>query len=325
MLLLAPQLLPSRRLLEVAAQGLRLPALESVLGRGTPVDFCDEGLEAALCQRLGIGKQQDWPIAPIALQADGGAPGSDCWLRADPVHLAVMRDRIVLADNAMLRLGQDEADALAASIAAHFGADFSPQPLRPLRWYLRLPQPPQLETTPLSCATGRDIDPLLPRGADALRYRTLMNELQMLLHTHPVNLAREARGELPVNSLWLWGGGTLPEVAPCRLRLAADDPDARMLASFAGATVQSLAAAFGREGADIAVLDTLVAAAQGGDALAWREGLRQVEARLQALLGGTRGFTLADPLRGLAWAWRASDRLKLWRRRLPLAAALPAE
>ncbi len=325
MLVLVPQLFPSRRLLDVAAQGLRLPALESVLARGTPVGFCEDGLEAALCQRLGIQKQQDWPVAPVALQADGGAPGSDWWLRADPVHLAVMRDRIVLGDNAMLRLGQDEADALAASIAAHFGAEFSPQPLRPLRWYLRLPQPPQLETTPLSCATGREVGPLLPRGAEALSYRTLMNELQMLLHAHPVNLAREARGELPVNSLWLWGGGTLPEVAPCGLRLAADDTDARMLANFAGATVQPLASAFGREGADIAVLDTLVAAAQGGDALALRAGLQEVEARLQALLGGTSGFTLADPLCGLAWAWRTSNRLKFWRRRLPLAAALPAE
>lgn len=325
MLVLVPQLFPSRRLLDVAAQGLRLPALESVLARGTRSSFSDEGIEAALCQRLGIQKQQDWPVAPIALQADGGVPGSDGWLRADPVHLAVMRDRIVLSDNATLKLGQDEADALAASIAAHFGVDFSPQPLRPQRWYLRLPQAPQLETTPLSGATGRDIDPLLPRGADALHYRTLMNELQMLLHAHPVNLAREARGELPVNSLWLWGGGTLPEVAPCGLRLAADVADARMLASFAGATARPLADAFGRAGADIAVVDTLVAAAQGGDALAWRAGLREVEARIGTLLGGTKGFTLADPVRGLAWSWRTSDRLKLWRRRLPLPAALPAE
>jgi hypothetical protein len=29
----------------------------------------------------------------------------------------------------------------------------------------------------------------------------------MWLHGHPVNLAREARGQLPVSALWLWGGG----------------------------------------------------------------------------------------------------------------------
>ena len=322
MLVLVPQLLPSRRMLDVAAQDLRLPALESVLARGTREHFGDDGLEAALCRRLGIPKQQDWPVAPVTLQADGGVPGSDAWLRADPVHLAVMRDRIVLADSATLRLGQDEADALAESIAAHFGTEFSPQPLQPLRWYLRLPQAPQLETTALSCATGRDIDPLLPRGAGAQRYRTLMNELQMLLYAHPVNQAREARGELPVNSLWLWGGGTLPKIAPCKLRLAADHAEAQMLVSFAGAAVQPLARALGRERADIVVLDLLVAAAQGGDALAWREGLRELETRVHALLRSGHAFTLADPLRGLAWSWRPAYRFKMWRSRSPLVAAL---
>jgi hypothetical protein len=32
----------------------------------------------------------------------------------------------------------------------------------------------------------------------------------MLLHTHPINDAREARGALPVNSFWLSGTGVLP-------------------------------------------------------------------------------------------------------------------
>ena len=30
----------------------------------------------------------------------------------------------------------------------------------------------------------------------------------MLLHDHPVNIAREARGCLPVTGVWFWGGGT---------------------------------------------------------------------------------------------------------------------
>ena len=62
------------------------------------------------------------------------------------------RDRIVLADNQALELDQAEADALAASIHAHFGDSFRPLVLQPRRWYLHLPQAPQLSTTPLSCA-----------------------------------------------------------------------------------------------------------------------------------------------------------------------------
>jgi hypothetical protein len=39
-------------------------------------------------------------------------------------------------------------------------------------------------------------------------WRQLVNELQMLWFTHPVNQARQARGLAPVNSLWLFGGAT---------------------------------------------------------------------------------------------------------------------
>jgi hypothetical protein len=34
-----------------------------------------------------------------------------------------------------------------------------------------------------------------------------MNEIQMLLHEHPVNQRRERVGKLPVNGWWLWGFG----------------------------------------------------------------------------------------------------------------------
>ena len=32
-----------------------------------------------------------------------------------------------------------------------------------------------------------------------------------MLHQHPVNAERRTRGLPPVNSLWLWGGGVLPQ------------------------------------------------------------------------------------------------------------------
>ena len=120
------------------------------------------------CARaLGIVRQQDWPLAPITLAADGGA-GRGYWLRADPVHLRVMRDRIVLADSSAFELSQQEADALVASIGQHFGDALRPLPLHPTRWYLQFRAVRRTcVTTPLSVATGRDIEPLLPQGDDA--------------------------------------------------------------------------------------------------------------------------------------------------------------
>jgi hypothetical protein len=51
----------------------------------------------------------------------------------------------------------------------------------------------------------------LPSGDDTANHRNLLGEIEMALHDHPVNLARESNGKLPINSLWLWGGGTAPE------------------------------------------------------------------------------------------------------------------
>jgi hypothetical protein len=53
----------------------------------------------------------------------------------------------------------------------------------------------------------------------------LRSEIEMALHDHEVNHRREKRGELAVNSLWLWGGGYAPEQETISLPpLFADDP-----------------------------------------------------------------------------------------------------
>ncbi|MGC3987058.1 MAG: hypothetical protein QM777_21250 [Pseudorhodoferax sp.] len=44
--------------------------------------------------------------------------------------------------------------------------------------------------------------------------RRLQNEMQMLLYTHPVNDAREARRQVTVNALWISGCGSWPATPP---------------------------------------------------------------------------------------------------------------
>jgi len=321
MLFIIPYLFPPVRLLETAAKDLHLPALQALLARGVRQPCPAGGVEAALCEALGISPQQDWPLAPITLEADGGVAGDAYWLRADPVHLRVMRDRIVLADSGAV--SRQEADALAASICQHFGADLSPMPLHPQRWYLRYPQAPRLTTTPLSVAVGRDIGPLMPQGDDAKRFRAELNELQMLLHEHPVNQTREARGELPVNSLWLWGGGRLPITCTTPVPLYTGNAEAKALGAFCNSHVQVLPAhrdaqLFARDG--VVLLDTLTQAGQVGDAYGWREALRELEpdwfVPLRDALRkiGPQGLRLLDPVSGKALHLHSRDAWKFWRR-----------
>ena len=323
MLFLVPYLFPPARLLEAAAQDLRLPALQTLLARGSRQPCPAEGVEAALCEALGIPRQQDWPIAPITLEADGGKAGEAYWLRADPVHLRVMRDRIVLADSDALSLSREEADALADAVTRHFGADLSPLPLHPQRWYLRFPQVPSLTTTPLSVAVGRDIDPLLPQGPDAMRFRAALNELQMLLHVHPVNQAREARGALPVNSLWLWGGGCLPAARYIPQTIYTGDAEAQALGAFCRARVDAPPAHFDAQILETEggmLLDGLTPSGQVGDAYGWRESLRELEqdwfVPLRGALRriGPRGLRLLDPINGKALHLHAHDAWRVWRR-----------
>lgn len=322
MQLIVPYLFPSARLLEAAAQDLRLPALETLLARGRLGACPAEGVEVQICAALGIPRHQDYPIAPITLQYDGGDAGPHYWLRTDPVHLRVMRDRIVLADSGTLGLSQPEADALARSIHTHFGDAFNPQPLHPTRWYMRFDQAPRLRTTPLSVAVGCDIDPLLPQGEDAMLYRSQLNELQMLLFEHPVNQAREARGDLPVNSLWLWGGGCLPEVPTPAVALYSGDAEVQALGRFCGVETAAKPRLFSAALFDqnkLIVLDPLKEAGQYGDAFGWREAISALERDwfvplLRHLRWHPAMVRLTDPVNGKNIEINQLDRWRVWRR-----------
>lgn len=328
MLCLVPHLFPPARLLD-ATPDLRLPALETLLARGHLRACAADGVDAALCRTLGIARQQDWPLAPITLEADGGFAGDAYWLRADPVHLMLMRDRIVLADSASLTLSREEADALAAAVGRHFGAELDLHPLHPQRWYLQLPAAPALTTTPLSLAIGRDVEPLQPQGDDARAFRARLNEVQMLLHGHPVNEAREARGELPVNALWLWGGGRRPAAAATPRPVYARSAEAQALAAFCGmrADAPPTRPDAGLLQSDaVVVLDALAEAGRTGDPWGWREAVRELERdwfvpMLAALRGiGPHGLQMADPVGGQTVELTARDAWRLWRRPRRIAA-----
>jgi hypothetical protein len=174
-----------------------------------------QGLYAWLGEAFGVD-----PLPAGALSA--GEAGF--WLRADPVHLSVMRDRLVLVP--VTGLARAEAEALVDALNRHFAGTHEFRVAQPDCWVLRT-APAPLDTLSVSDMAGRDIDPQLPGG----KWPALLNEIQMALHEHPVNEARE----LPVNSVWLWGAGELPARATGPWRsVTAEDPVALGLARLAG-------------------------------------------------------------------------------------------
>lgn len=184
-------------------------ALSELLRCAQPLARSAGDEQAWLCRRFEVAQQQDWPLAPFACVGDGLVAGGDYWLCADPVHLLLLRDSFSVVDADALDAAQ--AQRLVDALNAHFGQDglqfFA---ARPDRWYLRLAQAPRLHTTPLAQVLGRDLQKLLPQGEDAMQWHARLNEMQMLLHGHALNVELEQQGRLPVNSLWLWGGGVHP-------------------------------------------------------------------------------------------------------------------
>jgi len=267
--------------------GLDLPDLQWLFARGSLHGSPGISLEASLLQRFGLDEGQS--LASITLLADGGTPDAAYWLRADPVHLQAQRDQLVLVDGSQLAISAAEADALTESLNRHFAQDnLKFMPLHPTRWYLALAAAPALATQPLPAVAGKGINASLPRGADGLRWNQLATEMQMLLHAHPVNQAREAQGQPPINSVWFWGGGFYPsqEVRPkIREQLWADDALARGLALAAKQTPQPLPVNFDTfmahaktSGTHCVLWDELRHAAWYGDHEAWRAGLTRLEA-----------------------------------------------
>ena len=305
-----------------ASAQARLPALEMLLARGRSESAPSQRLEAWLQQAFEL-EEQPLAAGALTLLGSGHDPGSARWARADPVHLRLMRDRLILVPAAALEISRQEAEALCTALSAHFAGALAFQAVDPRRWCARLEKELELgEAAPLEMA-GREV--LLARAGDAL-----LNEVQMLLHAHPVNEAREARGEPPLNSLWLWGAGCVPREARCRWSsICSGDPLALGLARLAGVRHPGLPASAGawldrapEEGRHLVILDALRAPLALSQEAEYRAGVEALERGwfaplLGALREGRVGMvTLQVPDAAAAASFETirGDLRRFWRR-----------
>jgi len=149
------------------------------------------------------------------------------WMAAaDPVYLEPRLDHLCLHAVPPESLTAAELralfDHLQASLGGASGYGFA---RLGMFGYVTAPEPFATAALPAVAIDGRRPDEFLPAGEAGAGYRRLLSEIEMALHEHPVNLERQADGRLPVNSLWLWGGGVSPaaETRPMP-PLFGDDP-----------------------------------------------------------------------------------------------------
>jgi hypothetical protein len=246
---------------------LELPALAAFIAR-CDAPQRDDGDEASLSppHERAHARALGWraadgrfPWAAQAAQAAGIAPGDLAWGLLQPVHWRVGSDEVGLVDPAALNLGDDESRALfeiARPLVESEG--FVLRWLDATRWLVAHESLRALATASIDRAIGRDVRHWLPRAART--WSRLHSELQMSWYAAPVNEARAARGEWPVNALWLSGCGTYQPA---------------------------------RSGEQRVIDERLRAGALGGDWAGWAAAWRSLDAqRIAPLLGHPRPATL---------------------------------
>lgn len=199
-----------------AFSSLALPNLSALLARLSPGQtWGSDEFSPQPPHHLALAalRGQTEPSA-AAWAVDAGPELS--WALMTPVHLAVGSDGVDVLPPAALNLSESDAARFTALLRELWPESEG--------WQWRLLDATQwaighasalddLQAASIERAAGRPIEPWLPQSRLLRRWQ---NEAQMLMHGHPLNEEREARGEQVVNSVWIGdigrSGGTKPDV-----------------------------------------------------------------------------------------------------------------
>lgn len=252
------------------------------------------------------------PAAALRHHAHTGDVEAGAWLCADPAYVRSEATGARLMEWPIGDLVAEDALQLADALRPLFddvGATLLPD--APSAWCLRVAKDTsEVEFVRPADALGVDMLECLPRGDAGRAWRRLFNEAQVVLHAHPVNARRSAAGKLPVNALWLWGAGSLPNVVESGLHAVASTDDVlRGLARLAGVVClePSLEALRDScERGDVLLLDLGVGIAE--PIAEWLPAFKR------CLAGGRCDTIMLTFAGGERFRVRRHHRLRVWRR-----------
>lgn len=269
-----------------------------------------------------ICPQCDLGLSEITASFGGDAMLDQVRYRIDPVHFRAESDHAILLGPELLELVDEESQRLVEAFNRHFEEDRVTLTLDAEgHWYLHYERPLQLSFTSLDEALGRDIKHFMPTGDDALWWRRIVNEAQMLFFQHDVNQQREADGRLSINGLWLWDRAFSPAEAVTQYQqLFSDHRLATSMAAQSSLPVTPLQDWHldNHPGNSLMLDDSLYASMCYGDIQAWLEALQDFSenrfAKLeQALKQGSLQQLVLYPCDGRSFSITRRQGVKFWK------------
>jgi hypothetical protein len=246
----------------------------------------------------------------------GDRPGA--WIAAaDPVCLQPQVDRLFLHALGPADVSRPELRRLYDALQESLGGDGTLGFARiGSCGYIRRESPMVTSAIPAAMLDRQNPESALPSADLAADTLNLISEIEMTLHAQPDNAERQTRGQPPVNSLWIWGGGYAPERSRVLLPpLYADEPLLRGYWESVSAIAESwpgtVAACL-----DAAPAGFVASVPPMGD----RGGTLDTElaALRNALRSGRLRRVLLISADGVRATLQRSDRFRIWRRIGPL-------
>ena len=186
-----------------AFSSLALPNLAALLARLSPAEtWGSDEFSPEPPHHLALAALHGQTEPSAAAWSLGAGPELS-WALLSPVHLAVGTDGVDVLPPAALRLSESDAARFAAVLHELWpeSQGWQWRLLDATHWALgHADALDELQAASIERAAGRPIEPWLPQSRVLRRWQ---NEAQMLLHEHPLNVERDARGEHPVNSVWI--------------------------------------------------------------------------------------------------------------------------
>lgn len=255
---------------DVPLPPLHTPGLDTLLHWGQP-HATEQNTAALFGNYLWSGSLLQHGLNTL------GLPENQAAFWCSPLHQHIGMHSVQIASGAELSIHADEAAAWCHQLSRFFIAEgWHFYPYRDDLWLVTCAQAPQWQAVDILNLGGRIDAHSKPNGPGAAALLQAQTEIQMLLHNHPLNQARQQQGQAPVNGVWCWRDiaghaqsdtllATDSDWAATNLPLHAQPHD--------WAALQRLCTETGTTGKAVVFIDTLSTAVAHGDAQAYADQL----------------------------------------------------